>query len=365
MAVQLMMLRLKLAFQCICKVMAVIFRKIILIIYFFSLTSCQIGYYLSSAKNQFQMMSSRHSIDQALQEKNLTEEQRRKILISQKARFFAFEKLRLKETKNYSTFIDLKRPYVTWVVHAAEKWKMKNYEWSYPVVGNMPYKGFFNEQDAKAEAFEMSEQGYDTYVRGVSAYSTLGWFQDSLLSSMLRYKEHDLVNTVIHEIVHTTIYIKNNADFNEKLAVFIGAKGSEIFYTDLEGPHSKTLKLIKDENEDDILFAKFVTDEIKKLDVWYSEKPDQLNTAARDARLDSILTQFSTVLKPQLKTNLYLKFEKEKMNNARLGLYKTYMENLDQFEILYKKLGNDLLKFIDAVKTLEKSDDPEADFRKL
>ncbi len=340
-------------------------NKILLTAYLLLFSGCQLGYYFSSAKNQIVMMSTRESIEKALESKNLTPEQKSKIAMAQKARFFAFEKLKLKETKNYSTYIDLGRPFVTWVVHAAEKWEMKNYEWSYPIVGKMPYKGFFNEADAKTEALDMEKKGYDTYVRGVSAYSTLGWLEDSLLSSMLRYKEHDLVNTIIHEVTHTTIYIKNNSDFNERLAVFIGAKGTEMFYKDLEGENSKTLQTIKDENEDDVLFGRFVTNELALLDAWYAAKPDQTNLAAREERLNLVLTQFSTQLKPQLKTNSYLKFEKEKMNNARLGLYKTYMENLDDFENLYKKLNNDLLKFIEVIKTLEKSDDPEEDLKKL
>ncbi len=335
----------------------------------FILSSCQIGYYFSSGYNQWRMVNSREPIDEALKKHTFTEEQKNKILLSQKARIFAFEKLKLKETKNYSTYIDLKRPFVTWVVHAAEKWEMKNYEWSYPIVGRMPYKGFFSEAEANEEAAEMQKKGYDTYVRGVSAYSTLGWFQDSLLSSMLRYKEHDLVNTIIHEIVHTTIYIKNNADFNEKLAVFIGAKGSELFYQELEGEKSKTLALIKNENEDDVLFAQFVSDEIAGLDTWYTshkkENHDTNDDVDREKRLSLLIDDFTNKLKPRLKTNSYHKFEKEKMNNARLGLYKTYMENLDDFEVLYKKLGRDLLKFISAMKTLEKSENPEEDMKRL
>ncbi len=334
------------------------------------LSSCQIGYYFSSGVNQWKMANTRELIDETLFTKHtFTDEQKSKILLSQKARFFAFEKLKLKETKNYSTYIDLKRPYVTWVVQAAEKWEMKNYQWSYPIVGDMPYKGFFNEEDAQAEAREMQKKGYDTYVRGVSAYSTLGWFQDSLLSSMLRYKEHDLVNTIIHEVVHTTIYIKNNADFNERLAVFIGAKGSEMFYKELEGEHSKTLELIKNENADDVLFAQFISDELASIDKWYTENRKETHTEAdekaREARLALVIDDFTNKLKPTLKTNSYFKFEKEKMNNARLGMYKTYMENLDHFEVLYKKLNGDLLKFIEVVKTLEKSDDPEEDLKKL
>jgi predicted aminopeptidase len=341
-------------------------KKIFVLSFVFIISSCQIGYYISSAHNQFSMMSTRVSITEAFQSPNLNESQKNKILLSQKARMFAFEKLKLKRTENYNSFIDLKRPYVTWVVHAAEKWQMKNYEWKYPIVGAMPYKGFFNENDAKAEADELLKNGFDTYVRGVSAYSTLGWFTDSLLSSMLRYKDHDLVNTIIHEITHTTIYIKNNSDFNERLAVFIGGKGSEMFYKEFEGENSPTLQLIADENADDKLFSEFITKELKNLEKWYIENPAIVSAkdeSARAARLNLIHTNFETELAPRLKTNSYQKFTKEKMNNARMGLYKTYMQGLNDFEEAYKRHGSDLLKFIDVIKKLEDSKDPEADLR--
>ncbi len=341
-------------------------KKIFVLSFVFIISSCQIGYYISSAHNQFSMMSTRVSITEAFQSPNLNESQKNKILLSQKARVFAFEKLKLKRTENYNSFIDLKRPYVTWVVHAAEKWQMKNYEWKYPIVGAMPYKGFFNENDAKAEADELLKNGFDTYVRGVSAYSTLGWFTDSLLSSMLRYKDHDLVNTIIHEITHTTIYIKNNSDFNERLAVFIGGKGSEMFYKEFEGENSPTLQLIADENADDKLFSEFITKELKNLEKWYIENPAIVSAkdeSARTTRLNLIHTNFETELAPRLKTNSYQKFTKEKMNNARMGLYKTYMQGLNDFEEAYKRHGSDLLKFIDVIKKLEDSKDPEADLR--
>lgn len=329
------------------------------------LSGCQIGYILSSAHNQFMMMSTRVPVNKALEASEITPEQRSKLEISQKARLFAFEKLKLKETENYSTYINLKRPYVTWVVHAAYKWEMKNYEWPFPFIGRMPYKGYFKEEEANEEAKKMQAAGYDVYVRGVSAYSTLGYFQDSVLSSMLRYKEHDLVNTIIHEVVHTTIYIKNNADFNEKLAVFIGNKGTEIFYHLLEGPTSATLKIIEDENHDDQLFAGFITKELNDIEEWYREHGAKQDEQARENRLKLVIEHFENDLKPKLKTKNYDRLSKEKFNNARLGLYKTYMSNLDDFERLYQKLDKDLLKFIEVTKALEKSENPEQDLRSL
>lgn len=323
------------------------------------------GYYIRSAHNQFSMMSSRVSITEAFQSPNLNDIQKQKILLSQKARVFAFENLKLKRSENYSTYIDLKRPFVTWVVNAAEKWEMKNYEWNYPIIGAMPYKGYFSEAEAKEEKARMEAAGYDAYMRGVSAYSTMGWFQDSLLSSMLRYKDHDVVNTIIHELVHTTIYIKSNSDFNERLAVFIGNKGTELFYKDLEGENSTTLKLISEENQDDQKFSQFISTELSELSLWYQNNKLSTNEDLRQKRLQEIISRFETVIKPNLKTTSYDKFTKEPMSNARMGLFKTYMENLDDFEIVYVKYGSNLVRFIEAMKQLEDSKNPQEDLKKM
>jgi predicted aminopeptidase len=328
-------------------------------------SSCQMGYYIRSAHNQFSMMSSRVSITEAFQSPNLNDIQKQKILLSQKARVFAFENLKLKRSENYSTYIDLKRPFVTWVVNAAEKWEMKNYEWNYPIIGAMPYKGYFSEAEAKEEKARMEAAGYDAYMRGVSAYSTMGWFQDSLLSSMLRYKDHDVVNTIIHELVHTTIYIKSNSDFNERLAVFIGNKGTELFYKDLEGENSTTLKLISEENQDDQKFSQFISTELSELSLWYQNNKLSTNEDLRQKRLQEIISRFETVIKPNLKTTSYDKFTKEPMSNARMGLFKTYMENLDDFEIVYVKYGSNLVRFIEAMKQLEDSKNPQEDLKKM
>lgn len=312
------------------------------------------------------MMATRQPISELIKDEKLDPEKKRKFELTDKARRFAFEQLKLKKTQNYATFIDLHRPYVSWVVHAAYKWELKNYLWSYPVVGHLPYKGYFSEAEANDEAQLMEDQGYDSFYRGVSAYSTLGWFTDSLLSSMLPYKDYDLVNTIIHELTHTTIYIKSNADFNERLAVFVGGKGTEIFYKNLEGPDSPTLLKVKLDNEDDKLFSKFITDELNQLKNWYHDNAGKnLSDMDRQNRIDEIKSQFNKVLKPKLKSNSYSRFPDMKLNNARLGLYTTYMKDMADFENLYASVGSDLVIFIEKIKELESSDDPERDLKKM
>lgn len=324
------------------------------------------GYLMKSAYNQMSLLHQRVPVEQALQDPNLSEKDKAKIRLAQKAREFAEKNLHLKTTKNYTTFVKLDRPYVTSVVSAAPRWELKHHLFSYPFVGKMPYKGFFNPDDAKAFEQELQSEDLDTYRRGVSAYSTLGWFQDPLLSSMLSYSDHDLVNTIIHETVHTTLYIKHEADFNERMAVFLGNKGMELFYLKEEGPHSPTLTRVKAENEDDRTFSVFITRELKDLEAWYKALPAVDKTEAnRQARFKQIHEDFKREIVPLLKSDSHRKFSEVELNNARLLVYKTYMQDLSDFEALYKLVGGDFEEFLKRCSALENEKDPTAALKKI
>lgn len=283
------------------------------------------------------------------------------------ARLFAENKLGLKHTKSYTSFVQLDGPYVTYVVAAASRSELKPFKWWFPIVGSLPYKGFFNPNDAKSEAEDLKARGYDTYTRGVSAYSTLGWFSDPILSSMLGYKDHDLVNTIIHETTHSTIYIKSAADFNERLAVFIGNKGTEEFYREREGPESLTLKRMQDDLHDERLFTEFIAKEMQSLETWYADHSSSfIPEDLRRTRLNEIQVRFLSELKPKfLDSESYKNFEKIELNNARLLNYRLYFEKLDDFEAVFKKLGSDFHKMLDYCKSLETVTDPKIELAKM
>ncbi len=324
------------------------------------------GYLMKSGYGQMKLMASRVSIEDTLRDPGLSEEKKKKLLLSQEAREFAESVLHLKSTKNYTSYVELNRPYVTYVVSAAPKWELKHYLWAYPFMGKMPYKGYFSEEEAHAEEQGLQREDLDTYMRGVSAYSTLGWFNDPLLSSMLRYEDYDLVNTIIHETVHTTLYIKHAADFNERLATFLGNKGAELFYLKKEGAESPTLHKIKLENEDHQLFSQFISKELTALEIWYNTLPQsERNEDRRRARIRDIQTTFTTEIAPRLKTDSYKKFSEVPLNNARLLVYKTYMQDLSDFERLYEKVGRDYQAFIEKCRSLEKAKDPAKGLKDL
>ncbi|MFN7455301.1 MAG: aminopeptidase [Pseudobdellovibrionaceae bacterium] len=330
------------------------------------LMGCQLPYYLKSAAGQFSLFSSRIPLEKALQDPKLTPEQKQKLNLAQEARQFAEKELGLESSKNYTSYVALDRPYVTYVVSASPKWELKAYQWSYAIVGKMPYKGFFNEADAKAEEQKLVKEGFDTFVRGVSAFSTLGWFKDPILSSMLRYEDHDLVNTIIHETTHVTLYLKNSADFNERFATWLGNKGTEIFYLKKEGPDSSTLQKIKAELHDERIFSEFISEELKNLKAWYAILPQaQRNESLRDGRIKEIQTRFKETILPKMKSQLYARFPEISLNNARLSLYSTYNKDLHLFDELFELSQNNFRKFLDLMRSLESHKDPETGLKEL
>ncbi len=338
-------------------------KKIILISSIFVLSGC---YTMKSAYNQMSILANRETYEKTLARKDLTEDQRRKILLSQEVRDFALNDLKLHSNGNYKSVTWLDRPYVVWTVSASDAWRIKPYEWSFPIVGKVPYLGFFNKKEAEETDAEMTAKGFDTYTRGVSAYSTLGWFADPLLSSMLNYDDEVLTETLIHELVHTTVWIKDSVDFNERLASYLGQKGAELFYLKKEGPDSPTYKNMQNVTADDKIFSAFITSEVKELDEWYQSLSTQEKTAEnKDARIRKIQEKFKLTIKPKLKSKNWKRFDEAKLNNARLMMYRTYMSDFSAFDRLWEISNKDFPSFVEKCKSLISSKNPDEDLTKV
>ncbi len=326
------------------------------------LASCQMTYLVKSAYSQADLLRRRVPIEEALRDTALTSEQKRKLELARDARVFAEEHLGLAKTKNYTSFVQLDRPFVTYVVNAAPKNELKPHLWKYPLVGELPYKGFFDPEGAQKEAETLKHEGLDVHVRGVSAYSTLGWFRDPILSSMLAYDDHDLVNTIIHETVHATIYIQSEAEFNERLATFIGNKGTEAFYRLKEGAQSSSLKRIADDAQAEKIFGHFISNELTSLEKWYTERRGRVITEEeRQRRIAEIGHRFTTSIRPLIGQDSYRTFEKTNINNASLLNYRLYFKDLSEFESVFHHLGGDFKKMLGFCRALEKSENPQAD----
>ncbi len=340
----------------------------------FNLTGCHAGYLIKSAWSQADLLISREPIESILnspeKDRALGPADLKKLRLALDAKSFGERVLGLKKNSNYASYVHLDRPYVSYIVSAAARDRLEAHLWSFPIVGSVPYKGYFNVDDAKGEAENLKKEGLDTYVRGATAYSTLGWFNDPVLSSMLRYSDYDFVNLIIHESVHATLYIKSQADFNERLATFIGDLGAELFFKEKEGADSPTLAKAASDREDDKAFSAFISAEIDSLTRWYQNQ----NSATADfaqkkqQRLGEILIAFEKNLMPKLKNPQYVErlrrdLNPDRLNNASLMAWKTYVYDLADFQGAFEKMNRDPLKFLAFARSLEKSKDPEGDVK--
>ena len=182
------------------------------------------SYLLQAGRGQLDLMSRNRPIAEVLQDPSVPEHTKK--LLSQIPDMKAFAQLNaLNATENYERYVDVGRPSVVWVVSACEPLSFDERVWKFPVVGSFNYLGWYSEERAQGHATELRKEGLDVYVRGASAYSTLGWFRDPVFSTMLPEEETavgSLANVVIHESVHATVYVKNQSYFNESLASFVG-----------------------------------------------------------------------------------------------------------------------------------------------
>jgi len=330
-----------------------------------SCMGCQMSYYLHSAYHQSKLIGGRKPIERVLRSDSLNDQQKAKLRLVGEVKAFGENTLGLAKSSNYTSFIQLEEPHVTYIVQAAHAHELKPYLWRFPFVGEVPYKGYFRRKLADKEAAGFPKDKYDTHVRGVSAYSTLGWFQDSVLSSMLRYEDEDLVELILHESIHTTLFIKSAAEFNERMATFLGHEGMKMFFRARDGENSEFLKRAQLDTFDQKAFSAFITQELKDLKQWYEDHKGQVTTDGKAARLKEIQTRFLSDLKPKMKTKNYDDFAKRELNNAILLAYRTYEYSLEDFEKLYEHFGGDFSKTLAWLKSLKDVKNPDQKLREF
>ena len=196
-------------------------------------------YGFRQGKGQFTIIWNARPVEEVLADPAFPDSLKTKLNLITQVRKFAIDSLGLKDTENYKTIYDQKGEEIMWVVTACEPFRFKPKEWKFPILGAVPYKGFFMKEKAIELRNELDKEGWDTSIRNPGGWSTLGWFTDPILSNMLERSEGDLANLIIHEMVHSTIFVKDSIDFNENLATFIGDRGAERFLISRYGAQSK------------------------------------------------------------------------------------------------------------------------------
>ncbi len=335
-------------------------KKTLLLVAASLLAGCQLPYLAQSAYHQGKILAARKPIPKVLAQGELSEDTALKLALVEDVKAFSKEHIGFTSLKNYSTYVDLGRPHVSYIVSASPKNQVSPHLWWFPLVGHVPYKGYFTMEAAQKEFKRLEKKNLDAYLRGVSAYSTLGWFKDPVLSSMVRMPVHNYVNILFHELTHANLYLKSSVDFNEKVATFLGDLATENFFIQREGSDSPTAQRLRQENLDTLLFSEFITAQIELLQTWYLENPAP-QEEERQLQFEKIRQAFLNELRPKMHTNLYDYFASAPINNASLQQSAIYYADMAQYLALHDSLGGDLRATYSFLKGLEKSKTPEED----
>jgi predicted aminopeptidase len=324
-------------------------------------TACYLG---RGAWEEAKILSRRQPISEIVADPRTPKDAREKLKVVLAARQYAKDSLHLRAKDSFTTYSRLDHDTLVLVLSAAYRDTLKPYTWWFPIVGRVPYKGYFDFGAAHRDARNLAADGFDVYVRPSDAFSTLGFFNDPLLNTTLKGDSLGLANTVIHELTHNTFYASGQAPFNESFAMFVGARGAAAFFRS-RGQEGAAAK-VDAEWEDDKLLASFWTRVIKSLDSAYAEYPSdkEARIRARDTVYARARTALIAEVGPALKTINPRYAERVPLDNASLLARRVYASDLDVFDQIYEKEGRNLRRAIGRVIALAKAN-PKAPFSAL
>ncbi|MDO8999498.1 MAG: aminopeptidase [Bacteroidota bacterium] len=231
-------------------------------------------YLIQQSRGQISILLGTQSITDYSKNNSLSRQERENILLVEKIKAYSIDSLGYLPTKNFTTIYDQKQAAILWVITASEPYQLRAFEWTFPVVGTVTYKGFFEKELAIKEYNHLIALGYDVDMRSVSAWSTLGWFNDPLLSSMLKRSKGSLCNLLFHELFHATYYAPNSVNFNENIASFIAHKAT-IQYLQID---TTALKIYKNNFSDNATYTNYM---IKKADFLRNYYPTIISKKER------------------------------------------------------------------------------------
>jgi predicted aminopeptidase len=279
---------------------------------------------------------------------------RHKIELIKNIKRFAIDSLGLNDTDNYNRIFDQKNKPILWAVSASEAFELKPKEWNYGPLGNMPYKGYFDSTSAYQLLKSLEKSGYDVHIYSPAAWSTLGWFADPVLSSMLHWDEADLASLIIHEMTHSTIWVYGGVEFNENLADFIGERGAILYLESKYGKNAPQIRKYLQSDKDGQRYYEHILRGAEKLDSLYkSFQSDDKYQHKYDLKYKLIRRIIETMdtLALSKPRRAGRRIQKKLPNNAFFMNFRRYRGRQNQFEQEWKqKYSSDLKKYIAYLK---------------
>lgn len=340
-----------------------IIKLAILVISAITVSACSsFGYYMDLMSGHSELLDQQKPIKEILANKETKPKLRKLLETSQNIRDFATKSLYLPDNDSYRLYADLKRRYAIWNVIAAKEFSIEAKKWCFLFVGCLSYRGYFSKEDASKYANELKKEGYDVYLAGAKAYSTLGWFDDPLLNTMMYKSEARRAGIIFHELSHQVVYIENDTAFNEAFATtveqegirrWMGKKGKDKEYQEY---------LIDKKREAQFNRLLYVTRE--KLARLYKTKLSDTEKRREKTVIFSLMQKKYYQLKKTW--NGYSGYDlwmKQGLNNAHLLLIATYHDLVPMFNAMLKNENYSLKRFYKAVEKHGELDKEKRNFK--
>ena len=339
----------------------------VVLIFALVLSGCEtVGYYSQAAQGQWSIWWQREPISELLASPDTTPELRQQLQRVEAYRLFASQQLALPDNKSYRYYTDIKRPYVVWNVVAAEPLSVEPLTWCFPIAGCVSYRGYFSEQAAIDYAQQLQQQGYETHVGGVAAYSTLGWFDDPLLNTFVSRAPLDLAGLIFHELAHQQVYVAGDTAFNESFATTVELIGVErwaqqqgITPEELNAYHQR--RIMRKE------FVSLLLDLREQLQALYAQaipEQEKINTKQQLLEID-FPAQLKQLQQHWGQNTAFAGWLQQPVNNARLSTVASYHQWVPAFQQLLQEQENDLARFYQRVEALAQLDAPSRQVKLL
>lgn len=319
-----------------------------------SLSACStIGYYGHLARGEYSMLAARQPIARIVADPTADATLKARLELAEQARAFASDKLGLPRNASYTNYADLKRQYATWNVFAAPEFSVQAVEHCYLFVGCLAYRGYFDRERADAEAARLKAKGLDTWVGGSAAYSTLGWFADPILNTMLRWDDDELAATIFHELAHQRLFVKGDTEFNESFATFVQYEGLREWRAARGLPPGDS---VGRQHEDE--FEHLVLDTRERLRLLYAMTlpPDAMRERKRE-EIERLRAEYSRLRDTQWQgKGGYDEWINSGINNAKLLPFGLYRRWVPAFSAVFAQHGREWTAFYVAAAKIARLD---------
>ena len=274
-------------------------------------------------------------------------------------RYFAQYELGLNVGRNYTRYVSIDRDFLAAVVSASAKDSFTTHLWRYPIVGALPYRGYFNIEGARRQRERLERRGLDVWVRGVGAFSTLGWFRDPVFTFMRNYRVDMLADLIIHESLHATVWLRGQGHFNEELAQLVGVEGARLYIISRFGIDSDEYRAMVAAEKDSRAFREFIWELIAELEVLYDSGAERdVILYERQVIIAAAQERFEAEYEERFISDNFRGFSTLPINNAYLDLFRIYTPADGFVANLFKESGKTLAEFIAAAKSMPRRGPP-------